>query len=252
MSLFGPRIYGPAHSQDQARGFAIARQVEGKSRYDFKGLSLLAVVLIVSNILTFRLFKTETAVATAVEPQGLFLLHKAGRFVKDLDTFEQKVRLVSEALDIPPEWLMAVMHSESKFNPGALNHRGSGATGLIQFMVPTVRELNDRMGTEYYMKDIQLMPAHEQLNLVYEYLQQARERYGDFDSLTDLYLAILYPKALSYDACYIMYAKPSKMYRMNSGLDENRDGRVTVSDIDMRMKRLYGAAYVAEKPGSIF
>ena len=34
---------------------------------------------------------------------------------------------------------------------------------------------------------------------------------------------------------------------MNSGLDENKDGRVTVSDIDHRMARLYPDAFQITK-----
>ncbi|RMG30498.1 MAG: lytic transglycosylase domain-containing protein [Bacteroidetes bacterium] len=215
-------------------------------------------VLIVSLIVlscTITAWFTDRAVppaAVSEEIQQLFMLDQAGLHIEDLHLFEEKVRIVSGALDIAPEWLMAVMHSESRFNPAAVNHRGSGATGLIQFMVPTVRELNDRMGTEYYMNDIRLMAAHDQMQLVYEYLQQVRERYGEFRSLTDLYLAILYPRAINKEQTYVLYAQPSRMYRMNSGLDENKDGQVTVSDIEKRMQRLYPDAFKARKPSEYF
>ncbi|MCB0842252.1 MAG: hypothetical protein KDE26_03185, partial [Bacteroidetes bacterium] len=60
-------------------------------------------------------------------------------------------------------------------------------------------------------------------------------------------LAILYPKALGQHHCYTMYSKPTKMYRQNSGLDENKDGSVTVCDIDERMQRLFPTAYMVRK-----
>ncbi|WNJ18561.1 transglycosylase SLT domain-containing protein [Pontibacter sp. G13] len=213
-------------------------------------LTLIALLLTVSNYFTYSLRGSEPASSASIlgasRPSSLYLMEKAGYYIHETEAFEQEVRDVAAMLGVPPEWLMAVMYSESKFNPHVENHRGSGAVGLIQFMAPTVRELNRRMGTKYYMKDIRAMSGVEQMQLVYTYLQTVRERYGDFNSLTDLYLAILYPKAIGQDPCYALYASPKKAYRQNSGLDENRDMIVTVSDIDLRMKRLFPVAYIAK------
>ncbi|MDX2286582.1 MAG: transglycosylase SLT domain-containing protein [Bacteroidia bacterium] len=196
----------------------------------------------------YRLAPASPRPEPAAQTQGeLYLIEKANLNIKDVDRFEQKVREVARSLDIPPEWLMAVMYSESQLNPSVVNHKGSGATGLIQFMAPVVRELNDRLGTRYYMSDIQRMSAHHQMNLVQEYLHLIQERYGSFESLTDLYLAILYPRAVGQGRCYTLYAAPSLHYRQNAGLDENEDGQVTVSDIDNRMQRLFPTAYFIPK-----
>lgn len=174
------------------------------------------------------------------QPKSLYLLDKASLHIPQIERFEDKVRDVSGMLGVAPEWLMAVMYSESKFDPGVRNYKGSGATGLIQFMKGTAGEMNislERLGR---------MDAVQQLEYVYLYLQTVRDRYGDYASLTDLYLAILYPKARGEEYCYTLYARPSKQYNQNSGLDENKDGRVSVSDIEKRMKRLYPTAYMAE------
>jgi hypothetical protein len=187
--------------------------------------------------------------APAQPAASLYLMEKASQYVKDTESFETAVRETAAFLDIPPEWLMAVMYSESRLNPAAVNFKGSGATGLIQFMVPVVRELNVKLGTRYYMKDIQQMPAHRQMELVRAYLQTVRERHGEFETLTDLYLGILYPRAMRYGDHTVMYARPSLTYTQNAGLDENRDGRVTRTDIDQRMKRLYPEAYHTDKGG---
>ncbi|HMS50722.1 MAG TPA: hypothetical protein PKD56_00220, partial [Chitinophagales bacterium] len=73
---------------------------------------------------------------------------------------------------------------------------------------------------------------------------------GNFKSLTQLYLGILYPKALEEDnSCLTLFAKPAEAYRMNSGLDEDKDGVITVKDIDRRMKRIFPTAYMTEKDG---
>ncbi|MEM7656574.1 MAG: lytic transglycosylase domain-containing protein, partial [Bacteroidota bacterium] len=160
--------------------------------------------------------------------------------VKDLDGFAHKVREVSGMLAIPPEWLMAVMYAESSFNPSALNHKGSGATGLIQFMPATAAELGISLDR------LRRMDAVQQLEYVYLYLQKVRERYGDYQHLTDLYLAILFPRARGQDYCFTLYATPSQSYKQNSGLDEDQDGRVTVSDVDRHLKRMYPQAYITQ------
>ena len=56
---------------------------------------------------------------------------------------------------------------------------------------------------------------------------------------------LVHPKARKQDYCYTLYARPSQAYRQNAGLDENRDGKVTVSDVHRRMLRLFPEAYVA-------
>lgn len=170
----------------------------------------------------------------------LYLLDKASLFVRNPNAFAEKVKEISAMLGIAPEWLMAVIYSESKFDAGVENHRGSGATGLIQFMPLTASEMN------VSLERLKRMNHLQQLEYVYLYLQTVRERYGDYQSLTDLYLAVLYPKARGEEYCYTLYARPSQHYKQNIGLDENKDGRVTISDVDRRLKRLYPTAYIAE------
>ncbi len=53
---------------------------------------------------------------------------------------KERIKGVSTRLGIDPNWLMAVMHFESRLNPGAVNPY-SGATGLIQFMPQTAKSL---------------------------------------------------------------------------------------------------------------
>lgn len=245
MSKFNPkeRLY---RTQGLPVSYAAPRPKFSNGRM----IALAAGILIVSNLMTFILsspkVEKQEMVAT-LKSESLYLIDKASQYISNVSVFEYKVRQVARDLDIPPEWLMAVMYTESRFDPSVQNFKGSGATGLIQFMVPTVRELNVRMGTKYYMSDIRQMQAEDQMVLVQEYLNTIRERYGEFNSLTDLYLGILYPRAIGQDYCYTLFAYPSKKYKQNSGLDENRDNTVTVSDIDLRLKRKFPAAYAAKK-----
>ncbi len=180
--------------------------------------------------------------ANAGEEKTLYLMEKASIYVTDMVIFEQKVREVSSKLEIPPEWLMAVMYSESRFNAAAENFRGSGAVGLIQFMPATAKDMG--ISTQKLGK----MTHEQQLEWVYRYMNMYRKKYGDYQSLADFYLAILYPKARNQEACYVLYANPSKSYKQNIGLDEDKDGRVTVGDIDKRMKRMFPSAYMKKIP----
>lgn len=212
-----------------------------------RNFSLLCMLVIGSNVVTHKLWNTGSSEPTAgivekVSAQpGLYLMDKAAMKVGDSEAFANKVREISEMLGVPPEWTMAVMYAESGFDPSILNRKGSGATGLIQFMPSTALELN------VSVERLKRMTALQQLEYVYLYMQNVRDRYGEYETLADFYLAILYPKARRQDYCYTLYATPSQSYKQNSGLDEDKDGRVTVSDIDKHMKRLYPTAYMAQK-----
>ncbi len=233
------------------------KTVKLNSSPDWKGLVIVVLLVLTSNLITYRFWvqprgPTSTPQLEDARPQqtGLYLMDQAEAYVYDLPAFESKVRKVSHKLQVPPEWLMAVMHSESRFDAAVANVKGSGATGLIQFMPATAKDF------ETSTKKLRNMNHVEQLDYVYRYLDRKRAKYGAYESLTDLYVAILYPKALQGDFCFTLYAKPSKAYEMNAGLDEDKDGRVTVSDIDRRMKRKYPKAYMKtlediESPGLI-
>ncbi len=259
MSSFRPNTKSSSQAWQQAAAAGIprgtqtslARPLPRNLSGNFKWLSIIILVIVASNALTHLAFNPQllasatasaTDISAAATPEGeLFLMNKARVFVSDTESFEKKVREISHMLAIPPEWLMAVMYSESKFDAGVENFKGSGATGLIQFMPAAASEMNVSLSRLKRMTHVQ------QLEYVYLYLQTVRDRYGDFRSLTDLYLGILYPKAIGQDFCYTLYAHPSKSYRQNSGLDENKDHHVTVSDIDQRMKRLFATAYMTPK-----
>ncbi|RMG59308.1 MAG: hypothetical protein D6722_22480 [Bacteroidetes bacterium] len=210
----------------------------------------LLLLLAVSNAVTHTLFNprlSDMSAASAAEvatpDDQLYLLSEAAAHIPNLPAFEAKVREIAMMLDIPPEWLMAVMYAESRFDPAVANRQGSGAIGLIQFMPGTALEL------DVSPERLRQMTALQQLEYVYRYLFQVQQRYGPYASLTDLYLGILYPKARGQDLCYTLYARPSQSYRQNAGLDEDRDGRVTVSDIDRHVRRLFPTAYAVRLAG---
>lgn len=206
-----------------------------------KNISIIVVAMMAFNVFAFSWFGYNSEVMYHRNVSELYLLDQAGLFVSDTYAFEQKVREVSRRLDIPAEWLMAVMYSESKFDASAENRKGSGAVGLIQWMPETAKDFGQST------QNIKKLSHIEQLDIAYNYLNRVRQKYGEFKSLGHLYLGILYPKAMSGDFCYTLYAKPSTAYQQNAGLDEDQDGRVTVRDIDKRMRRIYPTAYQKEK-----
>lgn len=197
-------------------------------------LGLALVLLVLSNLLTHHLSRWQAPAAPVAAPAGrLYLLDQAALHIADTAAFGRAVRHLAEELAVPPAWLMAVMYAESRFDPRVYNHRGSGAAGLIQFMPATARELGSTTAA------LAQMDPPAQLTYVGRYFRQVRDRYGPYRSLTDLYLAVLYPRARGQGPCYALYARPSRAYAQNQGLDENRDGVVTISDIEQRMTRLF-------------
>lgn len=223
---------------------------EALSDYEY-GRSVLAVWEHING--SIEVPTNHTLTIEGGNAESLYLLQEAEDHVEDLRAFEEKVREIAQRLNVAPEWLMAVMYIESKFDPSIQNLQGSGATGLIQFMAPTVKDLNQRLGTKYYMSDIQAMPAEQQLDLVYEYLRGVKEKKGEFRSLTDLYLGVLYPSAIGKGADHVLFAKPSRAYQQNRGLDHDKDGKITVGDIDRLLGRLFPSAHgIHSKEGPSF
>ncbi len=206
--------------------------------YKIKAFSAAFVLIIVSNLLTNSFFNPDIfGKLYNKNIKKLYLLDEASYYVSDIPIFEEKVKDISRKLEIPPDWLMTVMYCESGFDAAILNKKGSGAVGLIQFMPATATE----MGTS--TANLQRLTPTGQLDYVFQYLDKVKTKYGKFNSLADLYLAILFPKAINRDDCFILYAKPSAAYKQNSGLDENQDGSVTVGDIHKRLIRLHLKSY---------
>lgn len=118
-----------------------------------------------------------------------------------------------------PSWMMSCMAFETgeTFSPSIRNSAGSGAVGLIQFMPATAAAL----GTS--IEALAVMTAENQLTWVEEYFRPYKGRMGN---LGDLYMAILYPKAIGKPDDFVLFAN-NIAYRQNSGLDINHDGTIS-------------------------
>ena len=144
---------------------------------------------------------------------------------------DNRIDAISQRLNCNPEDLKAVIYSESGGDPKAVNRDG-GATGLIQFMPSTARDLGTSTGA------LAQMSAEQQLVYVEKYLQRAKgqARFAPDHKITsgELYALVFMPaKAKQEVLCSI----GSKAYTQNSGLDRgnNRDGHITQGDLVAKM-----------------
>lgn len=161
------------------------------------------------------------------------------KYIPDDSLFKATLVDMGHRLEMNPSWILAVMFHESRLNPAAKNFRGSGATGLIQFMGPALKDLNKRLRTGYYLSDVRKMDAISQLTLVEEYYEMVQERYGKISNFPDAYLAVLFPKAIGKSPEHVLFSKPGRRYAQNSGLDLNKDGHITVGDISSRLYTMF-------------
>jgi len=132
--------------------------------------------------------------------------------------FREKVFIICAALGIDPDYLMACIAFETggTFNPAERNRSGSGATGLIQFMPKTAVALGTTTSA------LAAMSALEQLDWVLKYFQPYA---GRLKTLSDVYMAILWPKAIGKPENYVLWEKGTSptTYRQNAGLDMDGD-----------------------------
>lgn len=128
------------------------------------------------------------------------------------------------------DWLMTCMAFETgeTFSPSVRNP-ASSATGLIQFMRATARQL----GTS--TTALAGMTAVQQLAYVEAYLRPYARR---IRSLEDLYLAILWPKGIGQALNWVLWVSGTQAYVVNRGLDRNRDGRVTKHEATAKVRAL--------------
>ena len=162
--------------------------------------------------------------------------------------FREEVEWISRNLGVDPNHLMAAMAFETgeTFSP-SIKNPGSSATGLIQFMEATAKAMHTTTAK------LARMTAVEQLEYVHRYFEPYAEQLA---TLADVYMAILWPKAVGKLDSYILWTKDGspKTYAANKGLDTNKDGVITkaeaASKVHAKLLKGMGAKYlyVDEKP----
>ena len=117
---------------------------------------------------------------------------------------------------------MAVMAFETgrTFSPKVKNP-SSSATGLIQFMADTA------VGLGTTTAKLATMTALKQLDFVEKYL---KPHTGDMKTVSDIYMAVLRPVSVGKPEGEVLFKKGSKAYKVNKGLDINKDGRITKAE----------------------
>lgn len=143
--------------------------------------------------------------------------------------FSAKLEQVAKNLNCDPADLIGMMQSESGLNPKAYNKNG-GATGLIQFMPSTARSLGT--STEALMN----MSAIEQLDYVEKYFSNWTGGSGQKLTGGDLYTLCFLPAYLDRE---VLCSSGDKYYKANSGLDANKDGQVTKTELGNRVQGKY-------------
>lgn len=108
------------------------------------------------------------------------------------DAVDKKVRSIADKLDIDPNWIMIVFHSESGLKPTIAN--SIGCVGLIQFCPDKAGGSTKTIqGVKYNLNTIRYMSWVDQIEVCYKYWYTYRNSISD---LYDLYLATFYPYAM--------------------------------------------------------
>ena len=142
--------------------------------------------------------------------------------------FYEKVVEIAKKINCSPDALMAVMKAESGIKTTEKNPKGS-ATGLIQFTEETAKTFNT--STEALKK----MSAEEQLEYVEKYLKYWKKTAGykntDFIDSATLYALVFLP---AYSKRNVLTQKGEEAYSWNPGLDINKDGYITKTELGQR------------------
>jgi hypothetical protein len=146
--------------------------------------------------------------------------------------FVAKVEAIAADLGCHPDDLMACMAFESgeTFSP-SIRNKVSGATGLIQFMKFTAPKLGTTTDA------LAAMTPEEQLDYVAAYFKPYN---GWLHTLEDLYMAILWPKAIGRPNSVVLFDGESRetalAYTQNKGLDVDHDGRITKAEAARKVR----------------
>lgn len=124
-----------------------------------------------------------------------------------------------------PKWLAAIIDFESNrtWSPSVRNAT-SNATGLIQFLPSTARNLGTTVDA------LASMSFANQLEYVKKYFQQIGV-VGKIHSLADMYLSVFSPKGVGMNPDAILYTAGQAGYDQNAGLDRVSKGFITVGDV---------------------
>lgn len=154
------------------------------------------------------------------------------------DAFFARLRELGTRHATDPEVFLRVWNSESGLEPRAINRR-SGACGLNQMMPRTLRLLGAPEAFE-------MLPAERQLDWIELLISDGERRNGGpFATAARYYHANFFPRTMTRGASpeTIVAARDATdaderaAYAANALLDVDRDGAITLADLDVWLAR---------------
>ena len=173
---------------------------------------------------------TKTLLTLDTDYNSISLINKY-RLIGNFTALNRiEIRNLTKRLNIEEEWLYQLFYLESRGNPKAVNSK-SKATGLIQFMPTTAKNLGTSSEALYHMS------ISNQLVYVEKYLLRVINN-RPIDNFLELYLAVFYPYALGKPLAYVLGSEISQsrsnlIYRQNKGIDHqgNKDYLISKRDL---------------------
>ena len=177
--------------------------------------------------------------------EGLFLakLAKDKMGHKQALAFCNGVEEISCEIEAPSEWLMSIIHHESRFVPSAKNPKSTGS-GLLQMLNAVAKSHGTTSAS------LREMSAIQQLPYIRKYFIKDVSMYGKYISVTDMYLAVFAPsKRPKLREIYkkggdlsslIIYRAGSDEYVQNAGVDPTPgDAGLTYADLSRHIMDMY-------------
>lgn len=136
-------------------------------------------------------------------------------FVAGTNWLEENLKLPKNSL-----WDLMDFETGGSFRPDQKGLADGKAVGLIQFREAAAKEMG------YTMKELSGMSRVEQLKVTGKWLKSKLAGVEN-PTRSDVFMAVLYPAAVGKPDSHVLFKRGSKEYKLNDGLDLNRDGTVT-------------------------
>ena len=149
--------------------------------------------------------------------------------------FIAELNRICGLLGVNVDDMLVCMYAESRLNEKARNPK-SRATGLIQFMPLTAKELGTTVDKLLQLTNVQ------QLFYVYKYFKPYS---GRIHRVYDLYKIVFFPIMIGRDANWVLKSdtlSAETVARANPIIDINKNGQITVAEFEQ-----YVSAFIKKK-----
>ena len=164
-------------------------------------------------------------------------VRRGSRKVKISKAVKKRVQEIAQKINCDPNDLLGVIFAESSFRTVPKNWDGKSAVGLIQFTQICIDELNKQHGLNLTKAKIAKMNVMQQLDLAEKALLIEKRTAGFATdarlSAGDLYAMNFLPKNARKD---IVAQRGGVAYARNKGLDTNKDGKITKTELSNIVK----------------